>query len=274
MNKKTTATTAVLEAKRVKRRLLTAAGQPDDVLLIKYDNTYDGFDDEAVDEARDDYGRNIITAPKTHSLARRLLEAFVNPFTIVLLVLAFVSIFTGDLVAVIIVLVMVTISGLLRFVQELRSQAAAQKLNEMVETTASVQRQVADEATNHLSSGRLELPMDELVVGDIVYLAAGDMVPADVRVVAAKDLFVSQSSLTGESEPVEKFADPISECSMSRPSSSMAAGSKPSPTTYGPGHRLQKALRPPLRRPPLTPSHPPPPLIYGLAPLDWPKKGR
>ncbi|MCL2782569.1 MAG: magnesium-translocating P-type ATPase [Propionibacteriaceae bacterium] len=197
------------EATRVTRRLLNAADKQPDVLLIKYDNTYDGFDDETVEDMRDEYGKNIITQQKKTSIAKRLLEAFVNPFTIVLFVLSIISFFTGDLPAVIIVLVMVTISGLLRFVQELRSSLAAQKLTEMVETTVTAQRQIEDEDTNRVVSTRSEIPMDELVVGDVIYLAAGDIVPADLRILAAKDLFISQSSLTGESEPIEKTALPI-----------------------------------------------------------------
>ena len=201
--------TAAREAARVARRLLKAAGLQDDVLLIKYDNTYDGFDKDTVEDMRDQYGDNVITQQKKTSILRRLLEAFVNPFTIVLAVLAVISFFTGDLPAVVIVLVMVTISGLLRFVQEFRSSVAAQKLSEMVETTAAVQRQVVDEETGKTVSAKVEIPMDELVVGDVVYLAAGDMVPADLRVLQAKDLFISQSSLTGESEPVEKIPGPV-----------------------------------------------------------------
>ena len=197
------------QAARVTRRLLNAADKQPDVLLIKYDNSYDGFDEEAVEDSRDEYGKNIITQVKKTSVAKRLLEAFVNPFTIVLFVLSIISLFTGDLPAVIIVLVMVMISGLLRFVQEFRSSIAADKLTEMVETTVAVQRQTEDEDTDEVVSHRLEIPMDELVVGDLVYLAAGDIVPADLRILSAKDLFISQASLTGESEPIEKTFQPL-----------------------------------------------------------------
>ena len=89
---------------------------------------------------------------------------------------------------------MVTISGVLRFVQELRSSKAAEELKAMVHTTVDVER-----------DGRKEISLQELVPGDIIYLAAGDMIPADVRIIRAKDLFVGQSALTGESEPVEKI---------------------------------------------------------------------
>ena len=91
---------------------------------------------------------------------------------------------------------MVSISGTLRFVQESRSGNAAEKLLAMITTTCTVTR---------IGQEKTEIPMDDLVVGDIVHLSAGDMIPADVRILDAKDLFVSQASLTGESEPVEKL---------------------------------------------------------------------
>ena len=102
-----------------------------------------------------------------------------------------------DCLTVVIILTMVIISGTLRFVQESRSGNAAEKLLAMITTTCTVTRKGQE---------KVEIPMDELVVGDIVHLSAGDMIPADVRILEAKDLFVSQASLTGESEPVEKTA--------------------------------------------------------------------
>lgn len=94
-----------------------------------------------------------------------------------------------------IILTMVMISGTLRFVQESRSGNAAEKLLAMITSTCTVTRK---------DQVKVEIPMDDLVVGDIVHLSAGDMIPADVRILDAKDLFVSQASLTGESEPIEK----------------------------------------------------------------------
>ena len=98
---------------------------------------------------------------------------------------------------VIIITTMVVISGLLRFIQETRSGDAAEKLLDMITNTACVER---------IEEGKQEIPIDEIVCGDIIWLSAGDMIPADVRILEAKDLFIGQSSLTGESEPVEKFA--------------------------------------------------------------------
>jgi Mg2+-importing ATPase len=128
---------------------------------------------------------------------------------VVLFVLALISLFTDfiladaqdkDLTAVIIVVTMVTISGILRFVQESRSDKAAEHLKAMIHTTTCALR---------AEQGRIEIPLAEVVVGDIVCLGAGDMIPADVRILTCKDLFVGQSSLTGESQPVEKFNKPL-----------------------------------------------------------------
>ena len=193
-------------ATRVQRRLLNAAGKSPDIVLIQYDTGYDGLDPEKVEDMREEHGANAFTRQKKESLFKRLIEAFVNPFTVVLFVLAVISLATDDLPAAVIVLTMVTISGLLRFVQEFRSGKAAERLTEMVETTVHVQRAGEEEEDGKATSTRQEIPMDELVVGDIIHLAAGDMIPADVRILQAKDLFVSQASLTGESEPVEKFS--------------------------------------------------------------------
>ena len=99
---------------------------------------------------------------------------------------------------VVIIVTMVVISGTLRFVQESRSGDAAEKLLDMITTTCTVTRK---------EEGKQEIKLDEVVVGDIVYLSAGDMIPADVRILEAKDLFVSQASLTGESEPIEKLGN-------------------------------------------------------------------
>ena len=193
-------------------RLTYAATHPVKDVLRKMDTTLRGLDDQGVARSRAKYGSNKVTKQKKKSLARRLAGAFINPFTIILMVLALVSaltdvifpmfgIFGGtpedvDPLTLIILVVMITVSGTLRFVQETRSGNAAEKLLEMITTTCTVDRR---DAVN------IEIPLDDVVVGDIVHLAAGDMIPADIRILDAKDLFVSQSSLTGESTPVEKL---------------------------------------------------------------------
>lgn len=166
-----------------------------------------GLDETQVEKNRDIYGDNSITHGKKEPLIKRIFSAFVNPFTAILFALAIVSTFTEIIWAapgekspmtVIIITVMVLISGILRFVQETRSGNAAEKLLKMIKTTTCVERK---------EEGKHEIELEDVVVGDIVYLLAGDIIPADIKIVYAKDLFVSQSALTGESEPVEKYAN-------------------------------------------------------------------
>ena len=166
-----------------------------------------GLTQEQAERFQNIYGKNVITHGKKKSIWKQLAQAFINPFTLVLLVLALVSTFTDLIFAdpgeenpatVIIISVLVLFSGILRFVQEKRSGNAAARLNDMIQTTTCVERQ---------EGGKKEIPLDELVVGDILHLSAGDMIPADVRILHARDLFVGQSALTGESEPVEKVAE-------------------------------------------------------------------
>ena len=118
-----------------------------------------------------------------------------NPLVILLIVLATISFATGDARAGTVMTLMVILGVLLRFVQEARADAAAEKLKAMINVTAAVVRAGKEE----------EIPLKQLVPGDVVTLSAGDMIPADVRIISAKDLFISQATLTGESLPVEKF---------------------------------------------------------------------
>lgn len=193
----------------IHNRLLSAAFATTAVVYDIAESTQAGLSAARVEKNRNTYGDNTITHSKKVSLYKRIGEAFINPFTIILLLLALVSLFTDIILAspgeanptaVIIIVTMVMISGILRFVQEARSGDAAEKLLNMIATTTAVQRQ---------EEGIAEIPLEEVVVGDIVYLAAGDMIPADMRIVQAKDLFVSQSALTGESAAVEKIAIPM-----------------------------------------------------------------
>ena len=193
------------------RRIQFAATNPEGEVLKNLRTTLRGLDEDAVTASRAKYGSNKVTHEKKKSLARRLAGAFINPFTAILFCLALVSTMTDmvfpyfsllgsapedfDPLTVVIILTMVFISGTLRFVQESRSGNAAEKLLAMITTTCMVTRQEQE---------KVEIPMDDLVVGDIVHLSAGDMIPADVRILEAKDLFISQASLTGESEPIEK----------------------------------------------------------------------
>lgn len=192
-------------------RIQYVATNPIKEVLKSLHTTLRGLDAENVSVSRTKYGTNKVTHEKKQSLAKRLAGAFINPFTAILFCLAVVSTMTDmvfpyfsllgstpedfDPLTVVIILTMVIISGTLRFVQESRSGNAAEKLLSMITTTCTVTRR---------EQVKTEIPMDDLVVGDIVHLSAGDMIPADVRILEAKDLFISQASLTGESEPVEK----------------------------------------------------------------------
>lgn len=203
---------AVIRDEQNERIQYAATNAAEELLKILHTSGA-GLDAEAVLVSRSKYGSNKVTREKKKSLAQRLAGAFINPFTAILFCLAIVSTMTDmvfphyslfgcvpedfDPLTVVIILTMVVISGTLRFVQESRSGNAAEKLLAMITTTCTVTRKDQE---------KIEIPMDDLVVGDIVHLSAGDMIPADVRILEAKDLFVSQSSLTGESEPIEKTA--------------------------------------------------------------------
>jgi len=187
-------------------RLRFAAVHDQAAVLASLDTTPQGLNEAGVLAARNAYGDNKLTRGKKDGLFKRLIKAFFSPFTAILFILAAVSTCTDIIwaapgeanpVTVIIIMTMVMLSGVLRFVQETRSGNAAEKLLGMIRTTTNVER---------LDAGTEEIPLNEVVVGDIVHLAAGDMIPADLRILQAKDLFVSQSALTGESEPVEKLA--------------------------------------------------------------------
>ncbi len=162
-----------------------------------------GLDEEQISDRLHRDGLNEVSREKPPHWTLQLLRAFKNPFILVLLVLAGVQLFSdrGDLTGPTIIAVMVGISVVLSFTQEYRSSRAAEQLKAMVRNTATVLRRASD---GH--SEQIEVPVVELVVGDIVQLAAGDMIPADLRLLGAKDLFISQAILTGESLPVEKAA--------------------------------------------------------------------
>ena len=203
-----------LMAKEVRKNgsadnLILASKLKEKDILKRYNTNYQGYEESKVELMRENHGKNEITHKKGESLFMKLIKSFINPFTIILLILVAISFVTDvvmaspgeeSLTSVIIVTTMVLVSGILRFVQEAKSNKAAEKLGEMVETTISVSR---------TDKGTIEIPIHEVVVGDIIHLAAGDMIPADIRILKAKDLFISESSLTGESEPVEKVSDSL-----------------------------------------------------------------
>ena len=150
-------------------------------------------------------GPNLITWEGRPSVLRELWGRAKNPLNALLLSLATVSYLLGDIRAAIVIAIMVILAITTAFVQEHRSNEAAAKLRAMVKTTASVKRRGARPDTGEdLSNGFHEIPMERFVPGDIVRLSAGDMIPADLRLLSAKDLFINQSALTGEAMPSEK----------------------------------------------------------------------
>lgn len=191
--------------KTTKERLAVAIQTPLEDSLAYYHTSLDGLDQEQVEENRDLYGENTITKGQEDSIFKKIYESIINPFTIILLVIAFISLVTNvwlakpgqeDPTTSIIIVVLILISGGIRFVQELRSDKATTNLSKMIVNTATVIRDGLEQ----------ELPIDELVVGDLVKLSAGDMIPADVVLFESRDFFVQQSGLTGESDAVEKLA--------------------------------------------------------------------
>ena len=146
------------------------------------------------------FGLNVFASEKRQSGWMRLLSNAANPLVLLLSALGLLSFLTGDLRAAVVIFVMVILGVVLRHVQESRADKAAEKLKAMVSNTATVLRDGKEQ----------ELSQHKLVPGDIIHPAAGDMVPADVRLLSAKDLFLNQAALTGEALPLEKKAGAIS----------------------------------------------------------------
>ncbi len=141
----------------------------------------------------------------------RLWRCYLNPFNLLLTALALLSFLSADAKATVVIAVMVALSTGVRFVQEGRSHRAAEGLRSLVTNTATVIRRGTG------ASLPQEIALRELVAGDIVALSAGDMIPADCRVLSARDLFVAESAMTGESLPVEKFVQPATPASAASP---------------------------------------------------------
>lgn len=180
-------------------------------LFVSFASGKDGLEESDAQVRLANGGRNEVARERAPHPLVQLFKAFNNPFIYVLLVISGVSFYSDfwlpytsgeetDITGVVIVLTMVCISGLMRFWQEYRSNKAAEALKAMVRTTATVIRR-----NGQGKAETKEIPMAELVRGDVVRLSAGDMIPADIRLIESRDLFVSQAVLTGESIPVEKY---------------------------------------------------------------------
>jgi len=190
---------------RVTTRLREAASASLEEVLRSQQSGPGGLTKEAVAAGLDQHGPNQVAHERPPAWYVQLWHGFANAFSALLTLLAIVSWVTDDHESALIIGAMVLLSGLIRFFQERRASVAAQALQEMVRVTCTVLRQESGRAAER------EIPIRELVPGDIIRLAAGDMVPADVRFLSAKDLFVAQSALTGEALPVEKSALAIAE---------------------------------------------------------------
>jgi Mg2+-importing ATPase len=183
------------------RRLFRAARKTPSELFVLLRSSFDGLSADAAMARQRLFGLNDVTGSGATPTLEFLWKAFKNPFNYLILTLSVVSYLTDDLRAAILMALMVLLSVALTFFQELRSSRAAEKLSAMVSVNVTVYR----------NKTKSEIPIVELVIGDIVYLSAGDMVPADIRLIAAKNLAVNQSALTGESIPVEKGSEATQE---------------------------------------------------------------
>jgi Mg2+-importing ATPase len=190
---------------RVSPAVLDAAGKDGDALLQSLHTTPEGLAQAEAEARARTAGPNEVAQERRRGWFIRLLIILRNPLVILLAALSSISFATGDARAGIVMACMVVLSATLRFVQEARADAAAAKLKAMIHVTANVFR----------DGKAQEMPLRDLVPGDIINLNAGDMIPGDVRILTAKDLFVSQGTLTGESYPVEKFHDSDPEASNS-----------------------------------------------------------
>ena len=200
------------------RELIVAAQSAPEALLESLGSQANGLSEPQVEIIRQRAGVNEVEHEKPLPWWKHLWLAYRTPFSLLLTVLALISYVTEDLKATIVISAMVVLATIIRFWQETKSTKAAEKLKAMVHITATVLRcDITEEAAPIFKRyfgkeiqvkppHRREVPIRDLVPGDVVLLSAGDMIPADCRILAAKDLFVSQAAMTGESLPVEKFA--------------------------------------------------------------------
>jgi Mg2+-importing ATPase len=172
----------------------TAAEKDVGEILQRLGTSANGLSDEEAAERLEVFGANEVAQERRHTWLQRSYHAAVNPLVILLTILAVVSFATGDFRAGTVMLLMVILGLSLRFIQETKADNAAAKLKAMISVTATVVR----------NGQAREIPLRELVPGDVVKLSSGDMIPGDIRLITAKDLFIIQATLTGESLPVEK----------------------------------------------------------------------
>ncbi|MEI0557712.1 magnesium-translocating P-type ATPase [Brachyspira intermedia] len=188
-----------------KNKLIFSATNNTDKVLEVFNSSLEGISEKEADKRLKEYGLNKIPHKNKKTILKRIAEGFINPFTLILFALAVISIFTDILIpffkneeisflTVIIISTMITVSGLIRFIQEYKSDNASEKLLNMIKSSSIVLRE----------NIKKEINSENLTVGDIVFINAGNIIPADIRIIESNNLTVSQSVLTGESEPLEK----------------------------------------------------------------------
>ena len=172
--------------------------------IKNYNVNLDGLTQNIAEEKISKYGLNEISQGKPKKWYNYFLQSLFSPFNSILIGISFLLIYTDVILPenpsfanILVIILLVTVSTFLEFFEEYRSNKAAEKLKELVATTTTVLR----------DGKKVNLPMKEITIGDIVVLSAGDMIPADLRVLESKDLYVSQSSLTGESDSVKKLSN-------------------------------------------------------------------
>lgn len=188
-------------------KIFLASELPMSSVFSYFQTATQGLNNEEVEKRQSLYGRNEVEHEKKMHPLTMLIKAFINPFIGVLTALIIISYIIDvyiaapeekDFTSIIIIASMVILSTILRFWQEYKASVSSEALQKMVTNTCTAKR---DDGTEH------EIGISSLVPGDIVKLAAGDMIPADIRIIETKDLFVSQGTLTGESEAIEKRAE-------------------------------------------------------------------
>ena len=184
--------------RETEEKLISAGRMTKEEIFAQYGTGENGLDPISAAECLEEYGRNIIDAGSENRLLSRIREAVINPFNIVLIVVALVTLVTDVIMAdvpnwatFIMLAAVIVISGVISFVQSEKSNNAARKLQKMITNRIDVVR----------NGSVIEIGIDEAVPGDVVRLASGDMIPGDVRLIEAKDLFIDQSQLTGKASP-------------------------------------------------------------------------
>lgn len=198
---------SVNQEQRIKEILHKKSTDSKEVVFKDLNSNIEGLSETEAAERLEEYGLNEVQYEKRKPWYMYLLSSFLDPFILILVFIVLISFFTDiafvpveeqSYLTIIIISVLIAISVGLRFTQEYKSQVTADKLKDLVPTTTAIKRKGAKPQ---------EINMTQVVPGDIIHLAAGDLIPADMRIITCTDLFISQSSLTGESSPVEKFID-------------------------------------------------------------------